>query len=277
MNTTKIIHVDYIKAGAPETTPQELAALSMSMLPAVRRRVAENENTPADILERLSYDVDSDVRIAVGLNKVVNENVMAKLVCDEDPDVRLWLASISYLPEEFLQQLCEDENPHVAQQASRMIAARNDAIARIIISFEFFSDDHKKVIATLQEIIKQYNTWPPARVSKATTKVLDRIRKHLERARTMCLGWLDNMHLDCSEKHDVFKRSVEDEAELLANISELIHDHDNSVLPVERLSTLLERITAHMELHENELFAEIRKHSPQKPTSDEHERKGGQS
>ncbi len=30
----------------------------MSLLPAVRRRVAENENTPADILERLSYDVD---------------------------------------------------------------------------------------------------------------------------------------------------------------------------------------------------------------------------
>lgn len=144
MNTTKIIHADYIRAGAPETTPQELAALSMSILPDVRRRVAENENTPADILERLSYDVDSDVRIAVGLNKVVNENVIAHLACDEDPDVRLWLASISYLPEEFLQQLCEDDNPHVAQQASRMIAARNDAIARIIISFEFFSDDHKK-------------------------------------------------------------------------------------------------------------------------------------
>lgn len=277
MNSTKIIHADYIKAGAPETTPQELAALSMSLLPAVRRRVAENENTPADILERLSYDVNPDVRIAVGLNKAVDENVIAQLTCDEDPDVRLWLASISYLPEELLQQLCEDENPHVAQQASRMIASRNDAIVQIIVSFEFFSDDHEKVIEELQEIIEQYNNWLPSRVSKATNKVLDRIRKHLERAKTMCLGWLDNMHLDCSEKHDVFKRSIEDESELLANISELIHDHDESVVPVKRLSTLLERITAHKELHENELFAEIRKHSPQEPKSAESERKGGQS
>lgn len=277
MNTIKTIHADYLKAGAPETTPQELAALSMSMFPAVRRRVAENENTPADILERLSYDVDSDVRIAVGMNKTVNENVLAQLVSDEDDNVRLWLASVSYLPEEFLQQLSEDENPHVAQQAYRMIRARNDAIARIIVSFEFFSDDHNKVISALQEIIDQHNNWTPAQVIEETTNVLNRIRKHLARAKTMCLGWLDNMRLDHSEKHDVFRRSIVDETELLSDVSDLIATYDCVIVPVERLSALLERVTAHKELHENELFAEIRKHSLQEANSAEHQTKGDKS
>lgn len=277
MNTIKMIHADYIKAGAPETTPQELAVLSMSLLPSVRRRVAENENTPADILERLSYDVDSDVRIAVGLNKTVSENVIAQLVNDEDDDVRLWLASVSYLPEKFLQQLSEDENPHIAQQAYRMIRARNDAIARIIVSFEFFSDDHSKVISTLQEIIEQHKNWPPAQVIEKTTNVLDEIRKHLARAKTMCLGWLDNMRLDQSEKHDVFKRSIADETELLGDVSDLIGSYDCVIVPVERLSTLLERVKAHKELHENELFAEIKKHSLQKTKSGEYQTKGAKS
>jgi hypothetical protein len=125
MNTVKLAYAEYIRAGAPETTPLDLNLLSISQLSPVRRRVAENENTPADTLERLSYDKDSDVRIAVGLNRAVHEGVLARLACDEDPDVRLGLASTSYMPETILQQLSRDENPHVAERARRMIADRN--------------------------------------------------------------------------------------------------------------------------------------------------------
>jgi hypothetical protein len=256
------IHADYIKAGAPATTAQELGSLSTSQLPAIRRRIAENENTPANILERLSHDDYANVRAAVALNKTSPENVILRLAGDTNADVRHALASTSYVSEAILQLLSRDDNPHVAHRASQMLKKRGDALALIAINFQFFAEDHLFVIGKLQHLIGEYSNWPREKVIEETVIVLDRIRRHLERANILCLRWLDSMHPEQNLDDNIFQRSIRDHADLLQSITDILIVQEPDVIPVEQLSTLLSRIKAHKELHENELFKEIAKCLP---------------
>jgi hypothetical protein len=120
MNTHEIPR-EYIKAGALDTPARELRELAKSAIVAIRRRVAENEITPPDVLQLLSRDPKPEVRIAVGLSLFAPADIVARLIRDEHDDVRHWLASAGYLPLELLEELALDANPYVAARALRTL------------------------------------------------------------------------------------------------------------------------------------------------------------
>lgn len=111
----------YIKAGNPDTSPEELMLLASDDIDHVRRRVGENLRTPIEVLARLSEDGNAEVRIAVGENPATPPAVLAKLVADHDPDVRYSLAENPHVPASFLHQLAEDDNPYVSHRAKRTL------------------------------------------------------------------------------------------------------------------------------------------------------------
>jgi hypothetical protein len=115
------INPDYIKAGHPETTSEELRALSSDTDALVRRRVAENPNCPGDVLTALSDDSDSEVRIAVGSDGSTPKQVLQKLARDEDLDVCLGMADDLNLPKDVLQDLADHDNPYISDQARRAL------------------------------------------------------------------------------------------------------------------------------------------------------------
>lgn len=115
------INPNYIKAGHPDTTPDELRALSSDTDALVRRRVAENPNCPESVLRELSDDRHSEVRIAVGSNGSTPKDILQKLVQDEDLDVCLGMADDLNLPKDVLQDLADHDNPYVADQARRAL------------------------------------------------------------------------------------------------------------------------------------------------------------
>ena len=89
---SRFIDRNYLRAGCPSTSCNQLRELARSSIPAVRRRVAENREAPVDVLRSLAYDQDPEVRAAVGLNKSTPPDVVFLLVRDENVDVRYrWL------------------------------------------------------------------------------------------------------------------------------------------------------------------------------------------
>ena len=62
------MHEKYIKAGHPATDIEDLRLLAKDDIDNVRRRVAENLKTPAEILAVLAADGHPEVRIAVAEN-----------------------------------------------------------------------------------------------------------------------------------------------------------------------------------------------------------------
>lgn len=112
---------EYLKAGDPNATQEELSILSKHSDLRVRRRVAENPATPQHILYALASDSTADVRIAAGLNPNLDSYMKLRLACDADPTVRLGLAHEVVTPEIVLHQLTHDENAWVAGQARRTL------------------------------------------------------------------------------------------------------------------------------------------------------------
>jgi hypothetical protein len=112
---------EYLKAGDPNATAEELKVLAGHADYRIRRRVAENPATPAETLQQLANDVDFDVRIAVGVNPATDTYVKLRLACDRDPTVRLGLAHEITMPLIVLHQLTHDENAWVAGQARRTL------------------------------------------------------------------------------------------------------------------------------------------------------------
>lgn len=116
------ISVDYLKAGNPGTPPDELERIAATR-PAliIRRRLAENPATPANLLAALAADDDVDVRIGLSLNPSTPLWLRRKLARDESATVRFALAEDPHTPITVLKRLEEDIHPHVQHQASRTI------------------------------------------------------------------------------------------------------------------------------------------------------------
>lgn len=115
------IKKQYIRAGA-SIDQMVLRKLARNKDRNVRRRVAENSNCPADLLDVLSTDEDYEVRIAVAENENCPPGVLLKLVQDPCTDVRYSMASFpswkfAASATELLRMLQEDENPYVAARA----------------------------------------------------------------------------------------------------------------------------------------------------------------
>lgn len=108
----------YVKAGSENCSPQLLREFARSEVDRIRLRVAENPQTPVDVLEILAADKNPEVRIAVGANPSTPDHVRGNLACDEDPNVRFGLAESLSTPIELLNKLEGDTNPYVSCRAT---------------------------------------------------------------------------------------------------------------------------------------------------------------
>jgi len=75
-----------------------LADLSEDANPLVRRHVAANRATPAEVIERLAEDVDSTVRTWVAGRSKLAPEVLITLLCDPSEEVRKRVVRKSKLP-----------------------------------------------------------------------------------------------------------------------------------------------------------------------------------
>jgi hypothetical protein len=135
---------EYLKAGDPDATPEELAVLARHRDYRIRRRVAENPSTPPELFDELSKDQDPDVRIAVGINPAADTFLKLRLACDHNATVRLGLAHEPGTPEIVLHQLEHDENAWVAAEAKRaleILAANRNGSG--VADFARYHDRHE--------------------------------------------------------------------------------------------------------------------------------------
>ena len=119
-NSEKLIS-DYIQAGALVTSPERLRELATHENHRVRLRVAENANTPCDVLKLLSLDTSPDVKIAVASNSSTEEWLAIALAIDSDVIVRHGIAQNIDSPRKILEMLVEDENGWVKGEAVKTL------------------------------------------------------------------------------------------------------------------------------------------------------------
>jgi SEFIR domain/NACHT domain len=106
-------------AGNPNTpviTLEKLAHETIS--PQVRKYVAKNLNTPANVLELFIADNDIDVRKATASNPHALTDTLERLSKDENSDVRRAIASNPNTPAIALEKLAKDDNETVRQFAA---------------------------------------------------------------------------------------------------------------------------------------------------------------
>jgi hypothetical protein len=73
------------------------------------------------MLEVMAQDESSEVRLAVAENTNTPWELLLKVASDVDPDVRYGVAENPHIPDDVLLELIEDENPYVAWRAVRTL------------------------------------------------------------------------------------------------------------------------------------------------------------
>lgn len=116
------IHVRYVLASNPHTSPWVLKKLAKEDNHKLRAKVAENPKTPIDVIEHLATDQHPDVRVAVAENANAPEHILEKLAKDESEDVRLGIAENPRIPARILEILATDENTFVSSSASKSLS-----------------------------------------------------------------------------------------------------------------------------------------------------------
>ncbi len=116
------VHVRYVLASNPHTSPWVLKKLAQETSHKLRAKVAENPKTPVDVIEQLASDSHPDVRIAVSENPNAPEQILEKLAKDESEDVRMGIAENPRIPARILQILAGDENMYVSSTASKSLS-----------------------------------------------------------------------------------------------------------------------------------------------------------
>ncbi len=259
MNKKKKIHDDYIKAGSTTISAAELRRLSNSELPAVRRRVAENEKTPADLLIKLAKDRSAEVRMAVALNKTADRSVIEQLAMDENADVRFLIASTSYIPKNTLKKLAKDLNPHVAQRAGTTLAQMGNKLGRMITIFEFLCQDHAMLSNKLEESLKSFSRYSLDKRFDMIVEILDGIRRHFDRQQTLCLDWIEEFEPESSSLKRSLERNAAEHARLMEVKTDLLMQHVDGPNFEDGLRKLQEQVRKHINFSENELFVEVKK------------------
>lgn len=122
---------NYIQAGNPETSSEQLARLAASRNHKIRLRVAENSNTPPDILESLAGDEHHDVRLAVAVNQSTPVDITYRLAYDDDVSVRYGLAEDTNVPVGVLKILSKDDNPYVSCRAQKTLDTLQDQLPTV--------------------------------------------------------------------------------------------------------------------------------------------------
>ena len=257
VNISRTIHKDYIAAGSLNATAQELQLLSLSGDSAVRRRVAENSKTPAELLVALALDQDPQVRIAVGLNTTTPHTVLSRLVYDDDPDVRYWLASTSYLPRRLLIELMADPNPFVSHRAeSTVLRVQAGMSQRTLTIFDFLEQDHWLLVSRLEKLLEHYSRWPQDHIFDETIGAIDGLRAHFDRQHKFCLDGISNAD---GLSRELLAKSADDHIQINEKIDALImmHIHGEPSF-YDELCQLVELVLKHIEFAEKELFVELR-------------------
>lgn len=116
----------------------EMDEMASSETAAIRKHIAMNERTPAEILEKLAEDPDDDVREQAALNKNLPFKTAAKLANDPVAAVRESVASRSDITPEVAEKLSEDdeaivkvalcENPTIPVEMFEKLAGRDEKI-----------------------------------------------------------------------------------------------------------------------------------------------------
>ena len=101
----------------PDTPPDVLARMSTDPNEYVRRNVADNPGTPADVLARMSMDSAGLVRYEVSENPNTPASVLVKMSDDPDKNVRGAVADHPNTPLNVVEKLAHDEDPLVRQWA----------------------------------------------------------------------------------------------------------------------------------------------------------------
>lgn len=117
------VHVRYVMAGNPHSSPDMLSKLAKETCHRVRCKVAENPHTPEAVLQSLAADPEPEVRLSVSENPSAPHQVLIGLAKDENDDVRLGMAANHRLPADILKILCEDENLYVVDLAQKSLSA----------------------------------------------------------------------------------------------------------------------------------------------------------
>jgi len=92
-----------------DATPEFLRENAKSEIWFIRSAIARNRNTPKDILEILSFDLNATVRWQAAGNTSSPKEVLARLASDQDWDVRYSSAGNTSTPGEMLMALAKDE------------------------------------------------------------------------------------------------------------------------------------------------------------------------
>jgi two-component system, chemotaxis family, response regulator Rcp1 len=116
------VHVRYVLASNPHTSPAVLKKLAAEANHRIRAKIAENPKTPLDVLEQMSTDDHPDVRLGVSENPSTPEHILERLAKDESEDVRLGIAENPRIPARILELLAADENMFVASSAAKTLA-----------------------------------------------------------------------------------------------------------------------------------------------------------
>lgn len=111
----------YILAGSPHTSREQLRVLAEHFCDKIRIRVAENPKTPADVLRNFAHDANHDVRVAVAGNESCEQSVIYALARDSDVVVRHGLAQNIATPRVILEELADDDNGWVRGEALKTL------------------------------------------------------------------------------------------------------------------------------------------------------------
>jgi hypothetical protein len=121
IETADSLSVRCLVAGHGQTPINVLDYLARGKDEDVSRRVAENPNSHAATLARLSRHAAVAVRMAVSENTNTAEGVLLHLTSDTNPDLRYIMAENANMPRTVLEVLSTDENPYVRERAMRSL------------------------------------------------------------------------------------------------------------------------------------------------------------
>jgi len=117
--------------------------LDVTKLPLQERQdLADNPNTPPEILTVLASDEDWGVRYRVAQNPNTPPEILTILARDKDEDVRWGVAQNPNTPPEILTILARDENENVRGYVTRNPNATKEVV-QTVRAYEFYIQQPK--------------------------------------------------------------------------------------------------------------------------------------
>lgn len=108
---------------ALEEAPENVWLEIIESHPEMRAMVAYNKTIPVTIMERLSIELDLDVRLTLAAKGKAPAHVLARLATDEDGGVRARVARHGNVSTETLRTLAADPEEWVSSIATERLQA----------------------------------------------------------------------------------------------------------------------------------------------------------